>query len=213
MSPAKHTIALAVLLGALAVPAGAQAGFGFVPGQTTARALNSNGTVDEQASSHPGSFVVHFEMNTESSGEAEGGEMRDALVDAPAGLVGNPSALPICTRQELEEGCPTDTQVGVLHATVPGAGVVTVPIFNLTPPPGVPALWGATPIGQLVLQYVSLRTEDGYVLRVSSVDTPLKITAVTEAIWGVPADPVNDPERTCGGVNLAAHRRRRARPI
>jgi hypothetical protein len=201
VSPAKKLFALAGLCVALIVPATAQADFGFVPGSTTATALNKDGTVDEQAGSHPGSFTVHFALNTDSTGKAEGGDMRDALVDPPAGLVGNPSVMPTCSRQGFEgttPRCPINTQIGILRASVPQIGAVHVPIYNVTPPPGVPAMLGTSVVGKNVFQYASVQSEDGYVLRVSSVDIPVAVTDVSETIWGVPSDPANDPERYCG---------------
>ncbi len=204
MSPAKKLIALAGLLGALAVPATAQADFGLIPDTTTATALNRNGTIDEAAGSHPGTFAVHLELNTDSGGNLEGGEMRDTVVDSPAGLIGNPSAVPACPRQTFEGGsssaCPINSQIGSLRATVPGIGQILAPIYNIPAPPGIATMWGFSLAGRNAFQYASVRTEDGYVLRVSSVDVPLPVTDATETIWGVPADPANDPERFCGGT-------------
>jgi hypothetical protein len=200
VSPAKKLIALAGLCIAFAVPASAQADFGLVPGSTTATALNKNGTIDEQAGSHPAAFKIHLELNTDSTGAPDGGEMRDVLVDSPTGLVGNPGAVPACPHQQFEgftPHCPADTQVGTISATVVGLGHIFVPIYNVVPPPGTPTQFAFSLAGRNVLQYASVQTEDGYVLRVSAVDIPTEITDVTETIWGVPADPANNAERFC----------------
>jgi hypothetical protein len=200
VSPAKKLIALASLCVALLAPASAQADFGLVPNTISATALNANGTIDVQAGSHPGSFVVHLELNTNGSGEVEGGDARDILVDPPAGLVGNPSAMPACSRQSFEgfwANCPVDTQVGTLGVTVVGVGHFFLPIYNIAAPPGSPAMFGFSLTGHNVLQYASVQTEAGYILRVSSVDVPVPISEATETIWGVPADPANDDERYC----------------
>jgi hypothetical protein len=200
VSPAKKLIALAGLCIAFIAPATAQADFGFVPGSVTATALNRNGTIDEQAGSHPAGFQVHFELNTDSSGTLEGGEMRDALVDPPPGLIGNPGAMPVCSRQQLEgftPNCPIDTQIGTLSATVVGLGHILTPLYNVVPPPGVPTMFGFSLAGRNIFQYASVQTETGYDLRVSAVDVPVTISEVTETIWGVPADPINDDERFC----------------
>jgi hypothetical protein len=200
VSPAKKLIALAGLCVAFVVPASAQADFGLVPGSTTATALSRNGTIDEQAGSHPGAFRVHFELKTDSSGGPEGGQLRDSLVDPPPGLIGNPGAVPACSRQQFEgfsPNCPADTQVGVLGATVPGFGHIVAPLYNVVPPPGVPTQFAFSVNGNNVFQYASVQTETGYDLRVSSIDVPIEVTDVTETIWGVPADPANDAERFC----------------
>jgi len=199
VSPAKKLIALAGLCVALIVPATAQADFGLVPNTTTATALNNNGTIDEQAGSHPGGFQIHFELKTDSGGKVEGGGARDVLVDSPAGLVGNPGAMPACSRQDFEgssPNCPIDTQVGTLSTTAVGLHFL-LPIYNVVPPPGVPTMFGFSLLSRNVFQYASVQSEDGYVLRVSSVDVPIEVQEATETIWGVPADPANDAERFC----------------
>jgi hypothetical protein len=191
----------ALLVGLLlALPAGARADFGIVPGSTTVTALNQNGTVDEQASSHPYSFTVHFDLKVDSNGNSEGGEMRDALVNLPAGFFGNPTAMPSCPRQDFEgitPQCPGATQVGILRASLPGLGQVTGPVYNLTPPPGVATQLGFSAINLNSLQYVGVRSEEGYGLGFSAPDIPSEVTSVTETIWGTPPDPGHDAERWC----------------
>jgi len=59
--------AVAVIALMLAVPASALADFGFKPNTATVTALNRDGTIDTRAGSHPYSFSVHFELNTDGS--------------------------------------------------------------------------------------------------------------------------------------------------
>ena len=194
------SLVIAVVMLVIVSTSSAEADFGLVPNQTSARALNADGTIDEQASSHPAAFTVRFEMNTDSSGQIEGGEIRDALVDPPVGLVGNPGAVPACPRQDFEgasPNCPAETQVGTLEATVVILGRILVPVYNVVPPPGVPTQFGFSLFGRNVLQYVSVQSEDGYGLHVSAVDIPVPVKEVTETIWGVPADPSHNAERFC----------------
>ena len=206
MSPAKKLASLAASLLALiaiAAPAPAGAAFGLVPGQSTVTAQNRDGTIDEAAGSHPASLTVHFDLNTDESGAVEGGEMRDALVDLPAGLIGNPHAVPTCSRQDFDTGsspqCAPETQVGILGARNPFLGHAVFPVYNIAPPPGVATMLGFSLFGRNVLQYASVRTEEAYVLRVAAVNTPLVVNEVEETIWGVPADPANDSDRECKG--------------
>jgi hypothetical protein len=198
------TIGLATLLaGLLALPTVAQADFGFVPGSLSAVALKSDGTIASQAGSHPFLYTVNLKFNTLPSGEVEGGAPRDILADLPQGFVGNPFAVPRCSRQQFEgvlPKCPTDTQVGVLRATIIGLGETRLPIFNLAPPPGSAAQIGAGAVGLNVLQNASVRSEEGYGVRIGTFNIPEKISAVTEVIWGVPADSGHDAER--GGQAL-----------
>ncbi len=189
-------------LGFLAVPAAAQADFGLVPGNTTVTALNRDGTIDTQAGSHPYAFTVHFDLKTGEDGKTEGGEMRDVFVKLPPGFFGNPRAIPTCSAQSFEGSvpqCPASTQVGVLHATIPGFGQIVGPLYNIAPAPGVAAEFGFESGGLASLQYSSLRSEEGYGLGFSAPDVPLEVTSVTETFWGNPADPGHTPERGRNG--------------
>jgi hypothetical protein len=193
----------------LVVPV-AQADFGIAPGSTTVTALNRDGTIDTQAGSHPYSFTVHFNLNTEGL-ISEGGEMRDVIVDLPQGLIGNPQAVPRCPQQLFEGGephCPASTQVGVLSARLPATGDTLGPVYNLTPPPGVAARIGYSVTGLVSLQYATVSSGDGYRVHVSAPDLPLEVTAATETIWGTPADEGHTPERgpktTFGGLKSEA---------
>ncbi len=188
----------------------AQADFGIAPGSATVTALNRDGTIDTQANSHPYSFTVHFNLNTNGL-DSEGGAMRDVIVDLPQGLIGNPQAVPRCPQQLFEGGtpsCPPSTQVGVLSARLPATGDSLGPVYNLTPPPGVAARIGYSVTGLLSLQYASVSSEDGYRVHVSAPDLPLEVTAATETIWGTPADeghtPERGPETTIGGLKSEA---------
>jgi hypothetical protein len=207
---AKTLLASILALALLALPAAAQADFGIAPGSLQVEALNKDGTPDVRASTHPYAFTVHFNLNTDSSGHTEGGEMRDAIVDLPPGLIGNPTAIPSCPRQDMESAtpeCPGDTQVGVMRATLPGlGGSIVTALYNLTPPPGSAARLGFGLFQFNVLQDASVRSEEGYGLEVGTFNIPLEVSEVTETIWGVPPDSGHDPERECakpgGGQQL-----------
>jgi len=199
------TSLLAVAL--LALPSAAQADFGILPGSLSVTALKRNGTIETQASAHPYSFTVHFNLKTDESGNTEGGDLRGTIVDLPPGLIGNPGALPRCPHQSFEgftPACPPSTQVGVLRAVVSNFGEVIGSIYNLTPPPGVANEFGFN-VGELVsLQLASVRSEEGYGLRIAAPNTPVPISSITETIWGVPADPSHDSERGEGALNGGA---------
>ena len=55
---------------AMVVCGRAQADFGPIPGQASVAPLNSDGTVDTQAGSHPFSFNVHFALKLDENGES-----------------------------------------------------------------------------------------------------------------------------------------------
>jgi hypothetical protein len=200
---ARRTLTALIAAAALLVlPAAAQADFGLAPGSVSITARNANGTIDEQASSHPYSFTAHFALNLDQAEKTEGGELRTVLADLPPGFIGNPTlaALPRCSRQAFEgeqPQCPPETQVGVLRAAAAGVGQIRGPLYNLVPPPGVAAQLGFSTIGFNSLQYASVRSEEGYGLLFSAPDLPIEVKEVTETIWGTPADPSHDEERTC----------------
>jgi hypothetical protein len=63
-------------------------------------------------------------------------------VDLPPGLVGNPNAVPQCTRSEFdnENGCPPGSLIGEDIPEFSNGGFrVTLSVYNMVPPPGVPA--------------------------------------------------------------------------
>ncbi len=191
-------VSLVALALCLVAPAAAQADFGFVPGSVSAAAENKNGTLATEAGAHPYAYSVSFALNTDSGGKLEGGEARDIIAELPPGLVGNPLAVPRCSR-ELFEGvtpkCPPNTQVGVLDAIAPGIGEASLPVFNLEPPPGIAGQIGGGVVNLNVLQSASVRSEEGYGLTVGAFNLPNAVISGTETIWGVPADPSHDDER------------------
>jgi hypothetical protein len=194
--------ALAIFAGVLLAAPAAQADFGPIPGTTSVTALNSNGTIDTQAGSHPYAYAVHFELKTQEDGRTEGGELRDVVADLPPGFFGSLKALPQCSQQEFEGGvpqCSGSTQVGVLHADIVEIGEVRGPIYNIAPPPGVAAEIGFKSTGLISLQYASVRSESGYGLSVITPNLPVPLVDVSETIWGVPGAASHDAERTCKG--------------
>jgi hypothetical protein len=187
---------LALLLVALLVPAGAQAAFGLK--EFTVTATNSEGTADFQAGSHP-DYTLSFAMNLDAEEEPEE-ELRDLIVNLPPGFVGNPTVVPRCTGEQFEgavPNCPPDTQIGVAHIRLAFIGPIAGPVYNLTPPYGVPASLGFSVIGYNSFQEASLRSDGDFGLDVSDITIPtgVYIQSISEKIWGVPADPAHDSER------------------
>lgn len=116
-----------------------------------------------QAAGHPPLGITGFEVNTEHVllGNKPVGNVRDVRVDIPPGLSVNPDAT--CSTEELETNtcagkgqctqtqfeatlCPAQSLVGEdeIDGFVVAVGVehVSVPMYNIVPPPGVPAEFG-----------------------------------------------------------------------
>jgi hypothetical protein len=201
-------IGFLVMCVVLLLPVAAWADFGIKPGsmKTSFEVSEKTGfEVSEgvaglpQASSHPYAFNLSFALNADSQGRSEGGEVRDVLIDLPPGMIGNPTAVPRCTRQEFDgftPNCSPNSQVGVIHADIPGLGFAAGPIYNVVPPPGVAGQLGFSVDGLNALQYVSLRNgSEGYGLHVTTNNIPLEVTEVEATIWGTPGDESHDALR------------------
>jgi hypothetical protein len=198
-------LGLLALFGTAAQADGAE--FGIAPGSLKVSAQNEDGTTDTQASSHPYSFTVSFSLNTDLEGHSVGGEMRDIIIDLPPGFVGNPAAVPKCTRQDFEGGtphCSPATQIGTIRANLPKvAPAARGPLYNLVPPPGVAAQLGFSASGFNALPVASLRTDEGYGLKVLTSSIPLEAISLEAVIWGTPAEPSHDAQR--GAQAAAGH--------
>jgi hypothetical protein len=95
-------------------------------------------------------------------------QVKDLTVHLPPGLVGNPTATPLCTVSQLNsDNCPANTQVGTTTANVnvivggvPVAQTVNGSLYNLVPQPGEPARFGIVlrpPVGQKIVQQSAVR--------------------------------------------------------
>ncbi len=201
--------ALVALVGCIALaaltPAGAMASFGIsgFDGSIT----NQDGSPDTQAGSHPYAYTTHIAFNTllNHSGEkAPDGNVKDLRVEAPAGLVGDPTAVPKCSDTQLlkpgPEGvgsCPLATQVGQLTVNLVFLGPHTIPLYNMEPAPGEPARFGAFLVIFPIYVDTHVRTGGDYGLTASLSDVlslfPFMESSLT--LWGVPGEASHDAER------------------
>jgi hypothetical protein len=156
--------AAAATLACLFAAPSAQAAIGFGGGLSAQPA-------DSQAGANS-----DFTINIPFTGSGPGDSVRDLTVHLPPGLIGNPTATPLCTLAQFQAGntgsCPAASQVGevTVNATASVLGLVNVPlptpitgsIYNLQPQPGEPARFGivlqALPInsGPLALLGINL---------------------------------------------------------
>ena len=180
--------------------------------------LDAFGAPYRQAGGHPFAATVSLDFNTTTNPHPLKGRLwpvepvKNVLVDLPPGLVGDPTAAETCTADELAAGellarteCPASSQVGTalvrLNAVNGRAVFGPLPVFNMVPPPDVPARFGFNVSGTVVTLDGALRSDGDYGLSVRVRDVPqgLAIAGTTLTFWGVPADPVHDPERACPG--------------
>ncbi|HEV7495292.1 hypothetical protein [Baekduia sp.] len=174
---------------------------------------NQDGSTVTQAGSHPYQATTTFSMNVgfDPAGRPFSSAMvKDIHVDLPPGLIGDPSAVPRCTQSDFLDaspssglsGCPHNTAVGYtgLRLNYGGGGgdyIEWDPIYNLVPPPGVPAEFGFTSSVAPVRLDASVRTGGDYGLTVDvdNVNETADLLGSTVVFWGVPADPSHDPLR------------------
>ena len=121
--------------------AAAVAAVAVFPGAAAAASFGlssfSTSATSTQAGAHP-DLSTTFGLNTDSIGNPVD-QLKDVQVNLPAGVVGNPQAVPKCSDRDYQAfNCPNDAQVGVLRAsfvTAPGASttfVSSVPATTLT---------------------------------------------------------------------------------
>ena len=173
-----------------------------------------------QAGGHPYAASVSIDFNTLQNPNPTIGALwpveatRDVVVDLPAGLAGYPPAAAKCTAAQLvghfggpspRPLCPPSSQVGTTLVRVNGFGATSVfgpvAVYNMFPPPGVPARFGFNIAGSVVSLDAQVRADANYSLGIASVNVPesLPIASTTTTLWGVPADPAHDGERACPG--------------
>ena len=187
-------------------------GFGF--GHVDSWFSNEDGTLDTQAGSHPYSLTVSLAFN--NLGFESAGEARDITVNLPRGLIGDATVIPRCTAAQLNAAkCPADTQVGVDYPALQGPeplagerraideygnGFVFAPslaVYNMVPPPGVPAQLGFELTGVGVRINAFVRSGSDYGIKAAINNIPQReLTFNVITIWGEPGDESHDYQRS-----------------
>ena len=175
-----------------------------------------DGRPDLQAGDHPYGLTTSFNVASSTVFDPSGTtryqhhpvqQIRDVVVDLPAGFIGDPQSTPHCALTALHENyvtvtgtattaCPAASKIGTI--TVDGVGIFhtsnvvrgqTSGIFNMVPEAGYPAEFGFSYLGVPVLMYAStLPTQSGYAVRVSVPGLPsLPVQAVSLTFFGNPA--------------------------
>jgi hypothetical protein len=195
--------------------------FGPKPDAFEAGAFDKAGNDYTQAGGHPEEVTVDFELNTRFA-EIDPGDpgspgrsllavddLKDVVIDSPAGFAGDPTAVPECPDLGTVErfSCPAASQVGVasISPTVGAGGKARMfAVYNVAPARNHPAEFAfKSPIGT-VLIVPSLRSDGDWgisatVRGVTQIDNVWR-SSVT--LWGVPADPGHDAQR-CDAPNFA----------
>jgi hypothetical protein len=180
---------------------------------------NAAGGTLTQAAAHPYDLTTDIDFNTERNPAPLLGDLwpveatKDVSVDLPPGLVGKAAGVAQCTLSQLANStftsplplCPPASQVGTVvvrfNAAFATSALGPLPVFNLVPPPGVPAQFGFNFAGVVVTLNAAVRsgTDYGLTVNVQNISEGLSVAGNSVTFWGVPADPVHDPERACSG--------------
>jgi hypothetical protein len=156
-------------------------------------------------------LTTEFKFASNARGETND-DVRNIVVNLPAGFDASDTAVPTCTDAQLLEGqslglrlpsCPPASAVG--HITLDIAGVKReVPIYNMEVTSfGVAAQLGFIIATNPYVITVSIRPGDtGLTVTSPDIQTQIELSSVSITIWGVPASPEHDVERVqvCQGA-------------
>jgi hypothetical protein len=149
-------------------------------------------------------FTTNSTISPEGSLVTDG-QPKDIQTELPAGFYGNPEAIPFCTSAFLigHGGlCNPAAQVGLLSIAVdnPPSFYLDLPVYNMAATDDETAVLAGNVFGALVKVVLRVRTDGDYGLRadIHGINQGLPLYGVRLTLWGVPADPVNDPNRLEG---------------
>lgn len=126
---------------------------------------------------------------------------RDIEVHLPAGLIGNPQAVPKCTVDQLgnlpaESACPVASQVGITEVTVANPeGTFTEPIYNMPAPESgdVVARFGFYAVSWPAFINVRVDPNDySLIATIEGAPSAAGLLEATTTFWGVPAASEHD---------------------
>jgi hypothetical protein len=197
-------------------------GFGFLAGTSgfSVRAIAEGGGGASSPGSHP--YALSLSVGLNQGGEFEDqpgavfpdGDLRNLRIEAPPGLIVNPSVVARCTFAQFDaprsspfetsrsgESCPDKSQVGTVEVqtSLEGGQSRRFGLFNLEPAPGVPAQLGFSPFGSPVVLNEGLRPNpDGsYALTLEAANVPqaLDFRGLSVVLWGTPWGASHNSER------------------
>lgn len=208
MRRATLTVVAALGIGAVAAPA-ALADLQIE--SFDARVEKRDGTLETRAGAHPYAAKVSFRTNKDAAGGRPLENARNIRVSLPAGFVGNPQSLPMCSRDEfinainpdIMRGCAPETQVGAI-TIVDMTGMEflhRVAIFNVEPRDTDVADFAFIVAGVPIHLVARVRSDSDYGLDVdfSQIPTAVPFAGADVVFWGQPMDPEHDVDRDCDG--------------
>jgi hypothetical protein len=175
--------------------------------------FNEDGTRATQAGSHAYAIKTRVEFN--STFDPQFGfalpdeNLRDLVVQLPAGFVGTATGIPKCPTVNFIEikinpliesqaipNCPDSTAVGA-STTRLSSGLFVNPVYNLEPPPGVAVKIGYMVFNTPITLEVRVNQHRPYNVVTGLINIP-QTSPINKGfleLWGVPASPVHDAYR------------------
>jgi hypothetical protein len=155
-----------------------------------------------QAGAHP-DFGISFQLSEKE--EKPYAQTRDIEFRLPAGMIGNPQAIPRCTVGQLglapeESKCPVDSQVGITEVTVGGtiSGTFSEPIYNMPAPKGSDIVARFGFFAALYPAFINVRLNPidySVVATLEGAPSAAGLRSATSTLWGIPASTIHDEER------------------
>ena len=201
------TAVMVALLGLAAAPAGArnlEIPTFLTPG------LNPDLSPSTLPGGRPYELADIFALNQEPTTEelADGSHvgpvanLRDLRFDLSPGIVANAVTFPRCSQESFSAGaCSTASQVGIASLGLSaGKATGTVPIFNLVPPPGMPAQFAfRSLLGTIRIDFhIRSGSDYGVTADIDRASEAAGLLTSSVRIWGVPGDPAHDALRFAG---------------
>jgi hypothetical protein len=197
-------LVLLTLVGAFALASASSARANFQFEDVHVALEHPDGSFSRQAGEHA-DFNFTFKVPFDGYYPLEAPHSVD--LELPTGMVGNPTQIPVCELPALVgatgSSCPLASQVGFGRVvSLPGENehVNEVGIFNLPHGSDVPARFGFNAFGVVVI--IEPRVGPGPDYAISSgtaaVSQTEELKSAELTLWGVPADPVHNPQRGNG---------------
>jgi hypothetical protein len=159
-----------------------------------------------QAGGHPD---VNFDFTLANPGQPEAA--KEAVLNLPEGLFGNPNAIPRCTSSDFAlQQCQTASQVGIVTIRANYSGnpdnlLGTAPVYYVQPQEEEETVRFAFIVPSLQIPIstpVAVRTGSDYGLRfsVSGLSQMIPLAGAAMSVWGFPAGAGHDGDRFAKGT-------------
>jgi len=183
---------------------------GFLDEDKGARgsATEADGSTSTLAGSHPYQLTVGMNISNNLEGGTvwpPGGGPRDLVGEIPQGMLVNPTSVPRCKEAEFESetgSCPRRSQIGLISVDLgvidERPSIAIHALYNMTPPPGVPAEFAFEVFGGIYIHLLAhVRSDGDYGLAAGAFNLPAQLGVLGNEVsfWGDPSDSGHDHVR------------------